>query len=86
MPKIVEQTTRRYTCPVCNGSGYKGRIGTYELLEVSDEIARMVKQNKSMREINETAIREGMMTLKSYACELIKKELTTVAELKNMQR
>ena len=71
-------------CSVCNGSGYKGRIGTYELLEVSDEVARMVRQNKSMREINETAVREGMMTLKSYACELIKKELTTVAELKKI--
>ena len=71
-------------CDVCGGSGYKGRIGTYELLEVSDEVARMVRQNKSMREINETAVREGMMTLKSYACELIKKELTTVAELKKI--
>ena len=71
-------------CSVCNGSGYKGRIGTYELLEVSDEVARMVKDNKSMHEINEMAVREGMMTLKDYACELIKKEMTTVAELKKI--
>ena len=85
--KTEDRSKRRQEgtlCSVCNGSGYKGRIGTYELLEVSDEIARMVKQNKSMREINETAVREGMMTLKSYACELIKKELTTVAELKKI--
>lgn len=71
-------------CSVCNGSGYKGRIGTYELLEVSDEVARMVKDNKSMHEINEMAVREGMMTLKDYACELIRKEMTTVAELKKI--
>ena len=69
---------------MCNGSGYKGRIGTYELLELSDDVARMIRENKSMREINEAAIREGMMTLKSYACELIKRELTTVAELKKI--
>ena len=85
--KTEDRSSRRQEgtlCSVCNGSGYKGRVGTYELLEVNDEIARMIKQNKSMREINETAVREGMMTLKSYACELIKKELTTVAELKKI--
>ncbi len=71
-------------CSRCNGSGYKGRIGTYELMKVSKKIRDAIKQNKSTHEIEAIAIEDGMTTLKGYAVELIKKQLTTISELKKI--
>ena len=71
-------------CTRCNGTGYKGRIGTYELMKVSKNIRDAIKQQKSTHEIESIATEDGMMTLKSYAIELIKKQLTTISELKKI--
>ena len=80
-----EQRKREDTlCTRCNGSGYKGRIGTYELMKVSKKIRDAIKQNKSTHEIEGIAVEDGMTTLKGYAVELIKKQLTTVSELKKI--
>ena len=80
-----EQRKREDTlCTRCNGSGYKGRVGTYELMKISKKIRDAIKQNKSAHEIEALAVEDGMTTLKSYAVELIKKQLTTVSELKKI--
>ena len=80
-----EQRKREDTlCTRCNGSGYKGRVGTYELMKVSKKIRDAIKQNKSTHEIEGIAVEDGMTTLKGYAVELIKKQLTTVSELKKI--
>ena len=80
-----EQRKREDTlCTRCNGSGYKGRVGTYELMKVSRKIRDAIKQNKSTHEIEGIAVEDGMTTLKGYAVELIKKQLTTVSELKKI--
>jgi type II secretory ATPase GspE/PulE/Tfp pilus assembly ATPase PilB-like protein len=50
-------------CPKCNGSGYKGRMGIHELLVASDEVKRMIQKRKTVEELREQAIREGMTTL-----------------------
>ena len=71
-------------CSRCNGSGYKGRIGTYELMKVSKKIRDAIKQNKSTHEIEAIAIEDGMTTLKGYAVELIKKQHTTISEHKKI--
>ena len=80
-----EQRKREGTlCTRCNGSGYKGRVGTYELMKVSKKIRDAIKHNKSNHEIEAIAVEDGMTTLKGYAVELIKKQLTTVSELKKI--
>ena len=80
-----EQRKREGTlCTRCNGSGYKGRVGTYELMKISKRIRDAIKQNMSAHEIEGIAVEDGMTTLKSYAVELIKKQLTTVSELKKI--
>jgi type II secretory ATPase GspE/PulE/Tfp pilus assembly ATPase PilB-like protein len=51
-------------CEVCNNSGYKGRMGIYELLMGTDEVKRLIQANARMEEIKDQAIKDGMKTLK----------------------
>ena len=72
-------------CKQCSGTGYKGRVGTYELLVINKKIQDGISANKSDREIESSAVQEnGMLTLKSYAIELVKMGLTTLSELKKV--
>jgi len=72
-------------CTRCSGTGYQGRIGTYELLKVTRSIRDAIKQNKSTQEIENVAVAEdNMLTLKSYAVRLIEEKLTTVSELQKI--
>jgi len=71
-------------CTRCSGTGYQGRIGTYELMKVSKNIRDAIKQQMSTHEIEAIATEDGMMTLKSYAIDLIRTQLTTISELKKI--
>ena len=71
-------------CTRCNGTGYQGRIGTYEFMRMNREIREAVKQQKSTHEIEEIAEQKGMLTLKRYAVDLIRQQLTTVSELRKI--
>lgn len=68
-------------CNRCNGTGYKGRVGVYELLKITRPISNAIKKNLSTKEIEDIAISEGMITMKAYAAELIEQQLTTISEL-----
>ena len=71
-------------CTRCNGTGYQGRIGTYELMKVNGNIRDAIKQQKSTHEIESVAVDDGMLTLKTYAVDLIAKQLTTISELRKI--
>jgi len=71
-------------CNNCNGSGYKGRIGTYELMLINKEIRECIKQSKSTSEIELVAKESGMLDLKTYAIDLIAQQLTTISELQKI--
>jgi len=71
-------------CTRCSGSGYKGRVGTYELLKMTKTIREAIKQQKSTQEIEDMAVEDGMLTLKAYGAKLIEKQLTTVSELQKI--
>ena len=77
----IQRKKEGILCNRCLGTGYKGRVGTYELLKVSRPISNAIKQQLSTQEIEEIAISEGMLSLKAYAVKLIEKKLTTVSEL-----
>jgi len=80
-----EQRNREGTlCTRCGGTGYKGRIGIYELMRMNRRISDAIKQKKSTREIEDIAVEDGMLTLKAYAVDLIKNQLTTVSELQKI--
>ena len=71
-------------CTRCSGTGYQGRIGTYELMRMTRNIREAIKQNKSTQEIEDIAVSDGMLTLKKYAIGLIEQKLTTVSELQKI--
>jgi type IV pilus assembly protein PilB len=68
-------------CDRCSGSGYKGRVGLYELLSMGDELKRAVANGANTSTINELAIKNGMKTLKQYSMILMAEGLTTVEEV-----
>jgi type IV pilus assembly protein PilB len=68
-------------CVVCNGAGYMGRIGIFEMLVVSRTIRKMILKNASTIEIQEQAIQEGMKTLRAAGVEMAIEGVTTIEEI-----
>jgi type IV pilus assembly protein PilB len=55
---------KRQGCPTCGNKGYKGRIGLYEVLEVTDELRELILVGASALELKKKAVEQGMMTLR----------------------
>ena len=69
-------------CPKCQGSGYKGRVGAYELLLLDRKIQNAISKGLTDREIENLAVNENsMLTLTQYGVELVKDNLTTISEV-----
>ncbi len=68
-------------CPRCYDSGYRGRLGIFEILPVSPAIAQMITQRSSSQEILERARVEGMTTMMEDGVEKVMQGITTVEEL-----
>ena len=78
-----EKTTfaRGEGCNLCSGTGYQGRIGVYELLQITPEIKRLVVGWATQDELRRLAERQGMRSLRQEAIELVAHDVTTVAEV-----
>jgi type IV pilus assembly protein PilB len=72
---------RKRGCPRCNQTGYKGRIGIYQLLEMNEELSALASRNASRDEIDRAAIAAGMRTLWDDGLAKIAAGLTSVEEL-----
>jgi type IV pilus assembly protein PilB len=68
-------------CETCNGTGYKGRQGLYEVMAISPELRRMVLRGASVADIRDTAVVEGMLTLRMDGVKKIEKGVTTLEEV-----
>lgn len=68
-------------CNRCNNTGYKGRIGIYEIMEINKEIKNLINDDKSQEEIENLALRNNMKTLKQSAIDVILSGKSTVEEL-----
>jgi len=68
-------------CPRCGHSGYKGRIGLYEVLQVTDEIRKLALARVPAPEIAEVAVRQGMRLLRDDGLEKVRLGLTSIAEV-----
>lgn len=75
------QFNRGRGCKLCNSSGYKGRIGIYELLKVSPAIQELVLKRVSADDIRAAAVKEGLSTLRTGALEKLLSGLTTPEEV-----
>jgi rRNA maturation endonuclease Nob1 len=68
-------------CDACHHTGYRGRIGIYEVMKVSDRLRRMIAQRASDDAIREVAMSTGMLSLGDDALAKVKAGVTTAEEL-----
>jgi type IV pilus assembly protein PilB len=68
-------------CHVCNNTGYKGRIGVYEILPITPSIKELINQNASSDAIRDVAVKEGMLTLRASCARFVADGTTTLDEL-----
>ena len=68
-------------CPQCNDTGFTGRTGVYEIMEVTPRLKTMISQRASAEEIKEQALKEGMLTLRMAAARLVKEGRIPVSEM-----
>ena len=68
-------------CSICNNTGYKGRLGLYEVMPMKEEVKELVLSRASNSEIKKEAIRLGMKTLRQSGIMKIKDGVTTIEEV-----
>lgn len=82
-----EEVNRGFTimkgagCEVCGKKGYKGRVGLYEVLEMSETMKDMILTGASAIELREQAVKEGMITLRRSGCRKVLDGVTTIEEI-----
>jgi type IV pilus assembly protein PilB len=80
-------TARQYSfyygkgCPRCNNSGYKGRTGLYEIMDITDDIRDQITSDASIDEMRNMARSQGMTTLREAGLKLIFDGATTIDEV-----
>jgi type IV pilus assembly protein PilB len=68
-------------CAHCAGTGYRGRIGVFEVLQLSEEIKLLVSAKSSAQTLREQALAEGMVSLRADAVQKVAADMTTLAEV-----
>ncbi|MFL6196527.1 MAG: type IV-A pilus assembly ATPase PilB [Thermoanaerobaculia bacterium] len=68
-------------CERCSNTGYKGRVGLYEVLEVDDDMREMILSGASAFELRQKAVQNGMMTLRMSGLQKIRDGMTSVEEV-----
>lgn len=68
-------------CKLCNNTGYYGRTGIYEIMQITPSIKRLISKNADTSLINEEAVKEGMSTLRKSAAECVIMGITSMDEL-----
>lgn len=81
MTELPESQLVPVGCNVCDGTGYKGRVGVYELLVFNDAIRSAVRDGARNDEMRNLARSTGMKLMQEYALERVKEGLTTIEEI-----
>jgi len=68
-------------CTACNNTGYKGRVGLYEVMEITDELRELIIIGASAMELRRKAIELGMITLRESGLYKIREGITTIEEV-----
>jgi type IV pilus assembly protein PilB len=68
-------------CEVCNQTGYKGRVGLYEVMEITEELRELILVGASGLELKRKAIEEGMITLRRSGLRKVMDGVTTIEEV-----
>ncbi len=68
-------------CDKCNQTGYRGRVGLYEVMEITDELRELILIGASAQELRRKAVEEGMLTLRSSGLRKVKDGVTSIDEV-----
>jgi type IV pilus assembly protein PilB len=68
-------------CEKCNNTGYKGRVGLYEVMEVTDELRELILVGASSLELRRKAVDDGMITLRRSGLQKVIDGVTTIEEV-----
>ena len=71
-------------CKKCNGLGYKGRVGVYEFLKVTERLQTLITKGAPTEQIKEAAVEEGMKTILAYSLQLVREGYTTFEEVERV--
>ncbi|MGB7442057.1 MAG: GspE/PulE family protein, partial [Coleofasciculaceae cyanobacterium] len=82
--EIQEARNRGILCKKCNGVGYKGRVGVYEVMRLTERLQTLINQGAPTERIKEAAVEEGMITLLSYSLNLVQQGHTTFEEVERV--
>jgi type IV pilus assembly protein PilB len=75
------QLFRGRGCDTCSGTGYKGRVGLYEVMEIDDEVKELILSGGSAYELREKAVENGMVTLRGSGLQKIRNGVTSIDEV-----
>jgi type IV pilus assembly protein PilB len=82
LPEEIKQA--KNLCPKCNGLGYKGRVGVYEVMRITERMQSLINKGGTTDMIKEAAVEEGMVTLLSYSLNLVREGHTTLEEVERV--
>jgi type II secretory ATPase GspE/PulE/Tfp pilus assembly ATPase PilB-like protein len=68
-------------CEACNGTGYASRVGIFEMMELNDDLRKLIMNNADAGQLTLSARRYGMRNLREDAWKKIRDHVTTVAEV-----
>ena len=68
-------------CHLCGDTGYYGRIGVYEIMEITPSLKRLIATKEATEKLREQAVREGMHTLRMSASEYVLDGTTSISEM-----
>ena len=75
---------RKRGCPKCSNTGFTGRSGVFEILEITPEVARVIETGGSADKIKEEGVKAGMQTLRMSATDFVLRGETTVEEMRKV--
>lgn len=81
-PTIYEPSEKG--CAYCNNSGYRGRIGVYEIMPVTPALREAISRGDGAEDIQKVALKEGLTTLRLGAAKLVLKGITSISEVERI--
>ncbi|MEM6398716.1 MAG: ATPase, T2SS/T4P/T4SS family [Cyanobacteria bacterium P01_D01_bin.116] len=82
--QVQEARSNGTLCEKCNGIGYKGRSGVYEVMRITERIQTLINEEAPTELIKEAAVEEGMKTLLAYSLDLVRQGATTLEEVERV--
>jgi type IV pilus assembly protein PilB len=77
----IEVLYRHVGCPACSNTGFRGRLGLYEVMPMSEELERLAVDRASADQMKAVAVQQGMMTLREDGLEKARVGLTSIEEV-----